>query len=654
MKPPSRQIVKIVKEICKENNISLKLYSYDWIMQLEINKKNIFIYGYQFQNNNATAQLICGDKSALSEILVENGVNAVTHHFFMSPTDIGYAWTDGNWEKMMQLLHDYGTIVCKDNTGTGGSSVYKVANQSELENAVSSIFSSSRALSISPFYEVEEEYRIILLGDNIELIYQKEIPYVIGDGIHTFIDLCYNKYEMSEVSIETAIQHKEIVPKDAIVKLNWKHNLGMGAIAKIVTDVSLRHDLSKLALTVTHVTNISFASIDIIKTGNEYKILEINSGIMMENFAKANRENYWIAKSIYHKAINILISDNYKRIGINHNPIGLSLAKVNRKSISLSLLNKAAKKRNEQIIMDEEYMNYCIYSFRNGNKFVVKESSMNINPSGSAELARNKAATSYFLDRLGFQVPRTSFIIFEKNVNNTIQKVLKEAENYTFPFILKPNDLSQGQFVYKVTDHDELLIFAREIVFQCEQILLQEYCFGRDYRVVVLGNNILSAYERIPLHITGNGIDTVHVLLKNKQEQFITNGRDTIIDFGDPRIHKNLLRYNYQFDTVISKGEIVNLHDITNISVGGTSRDITDSLSQYYHKLCVEVANYLNLKMCGIDIICQNIESEHDTTYRIIEVNSAPGLDNYQFVGDRQKEYVEDLYEKVYDFLLRQ
>jgi hypothetical protein len=34
-------------------------------------------------------------------------------------------------------------------------------------------------------------------------------------------------------------------------------------------------------------------------------VLEINSGIMMENFAKDNGDNYLIAKSIYKKALGI-------------------------------------------------------------------------------------------------------------------------------------------------------------------------------------------------------------------------------------------------------------------------------------------------------------------------------------------------------------
>ena len=299
----SRQIVKIIKEICAENSIPLKLFSYDWIMQLEIGRKNTFIYGYQFQNNNGTSQLICDDKSALSDILIENGINAVKHHFFMSPTNMAYVGAAGNWEKMIKLLNAYGTIVCKDNMGTSGNGVYMAANQYELENAVFTIFRTSRALSVCKYYEIENEYRVIVLNGKAELIYSKEIPFVTGDGKRKFEDLCFEKY--GAMITETSVRPDEVISKDAMVKLNWKHNLDKGASAIIVTDESIKNNLSKLALAAADVVNIKFASVDIIKTEGEYKVLEINSGIMMENFAKASEKNYLISKEIYTKALGL-------------------------------------------------------------------------------------------------------------------------------------------------------------------------------------------------------------------------------------------------------------------------------------------------------------------------------------------------------------
>jgi len=54
--------------------------------------------------------------------------------------------------------------------------------------------------------------------------------------------------------------------------------------------------------------NIKFASIDIIRTEGKYKILEVNSGVMMEYFAASSSENYETAKKIYREAILLMFS----------------------------------------------------------------------------------------------------------------------------------------------------------------------------------------------------------------------------------------------------------------------------------------------------------------------------------------------------------
>ena len=50
--------------------------------------------------------------------------------------------------------------------------------------------------------------------------------------------------------------------------------------------------------------NLKFASIDVVKDKKGgYKVLEINSGVMMETFSKLNERNYNLAKHIYRTAI---------------------------------------------------------------------------------------------------------------------------------------------------------------------------------------------------------------------------------------------------------------------------------------------------------------------------------------------------------------
>ena len=87
----------------------------------------------------------------------------------------------------------------------------------------------------------------------------------------------------------------------------------------MVKDPNLMTKLAKFALQTADVLNLNFASVDIIKDKNDgYKILEINSGIMMETYSKLSEEHYNIAKHIYRSAIcdyfNVPIKDNMETI----------------------------------------------------------------------------------------------------------------------------------------------------------------------------------------------------------------------------------------------------------------------------------------------------------------------------------------------------
>lgn len=57
---------------------------------------------------------------------------------------------------------------------------------------------------------------------------------------------------------------------------------------------------------------IEVVIIDIIKTfDDEYKIIEVNSGVMMENLINLKYNGREIAKEIYRKVINFIFNVNY-------------------------------------------------------------------------------------------------------------------------------------------------------------------------------------------------------------------------------------------------------------------------------------------------------------------------------------------------------
>lgn len=311
MNNTQRPIVKIIQEICEEQGIHCERFSYDWIFRLTKQGHVAHIYGYQFGNNSAATQLICTDKAATSDLLAAQNIPVVKHHFFISPADMDYIGVQGNWQRLLELLAEHKKIVCKPNGGTGGIDVFMVSNQRELEQAVTRIFQHSKTMAVSPWVQIEAEYRVILLNQQVQLVFAKHIPLLVGDG-HSSVRQLILAYEgdhpeqqpiedLSPEFLDRVLVAGEKHP------LHWKHNLGQGALPVVVNDPDLVTKLSGLAVRAADSVNARFASVDIVQVEGNFMVLEINSGIMMDYFAKQNAVNYNKAKEIYSAAIRSLM-----------------------------------------------------------------------------------------------------------------------------------------------------------------------------------------------------------------------------------------------------------------------------------------------------------------------------------------------------------
>jgi D-alanine-D-alanine ligase-like ATP-grasp enzyme len=180
---------------------------------------------------------------------------------------------------------------------------------------------------------------------------------------------------------------------------------------------------------------------------------------------------------------------------------------------------------------------------------------------------------------------------------------------------------------------------------------VQQACTGTDYRIIVLDNEILCAYRREPLGVIGDGQSSIRELLDNAQEAFEKEGRDTIIPLEDERILATLKRYKLQLSSILPAGRAVTLLDVANLSLGGMTKDITDTINPECASICIQAARDMDLRFCGVDLITEDATLPL-TNYAILEINSAPGLDNYLFSGVQQQDYVDGLYLKVLNAIM--
>ena len=298
--------------------------------------------------------------------------------------------------------------------------------------------------------------------------------------------------------------------------------------------------------------------------------------------------------------------------------------------------------------------------FPGGKRHLFRNTNFNINAAGSTEIAKDKGYTNYFLGKHGIKVPRNR-AFFSTELNSKLacdkRRYVDDAAHYAsslgFPVYVKPNNLSEGEGVTKVFGPDEIASVAESIFRKTDVMLVEEACPGRDYRVVVLADRIISAYERIPLSVIGDGQHTIQELLEMARDELQDQGRpNTEIDPSDPRIDRILDRMGFRRTSVPPRALRLAVLDNANLSTGGTSVDVTESIHPSFASIATSASKVLGLRLAGVDILCDDLEADAGRqVWNVIEVNASPGLDNYAALGDTQAQRVRALYRSILEYL---
>lgn len=320
------------------------------------------------------------------------------------------------------------------------------------------------------------------------------------------------------------------------------------------------------------------------------------------------------------------------------------------------MLQKLAPSIGASVLLEQEWGLVGQITFKSGRRSYFKYNTLDLNSVGSSEIAKDKDYSYYFMERMGYPVVPGSKAFYSKqwaedigSKSRGVEFAYRHAAEIGFPVFVKPNSGSQGSGVALVHNKRELFSAIRA-VFKSDRIaLVQQPVHGRDYRLVVLDEKIISAYERIPLHVIGDGRSTIFALLKWKQKEFVASRRDTMIKIGDPRISLKLARQGMSLRSVPGDGLRVYLLDNANLSSGGDSVDVTASLNRNFSDLAVRLTKDMGLRLCGVDIMVDGdiAREPQNGKYWILEINAAPGLDHYARSGAVQEKIVEGLYLEV-------
>lgn len=242
----------------------------------------------------------------------------------------------------------------------------------------------------------------------------------------------------------------------------------------------------------------------------------------------------------------------------------------------------------------------------------------------SEAIAQDKEMTKTLLAAAGVPVPDGRSV-------STADDAWAAAQEIGAPVVIKPRDGNQGKGVaVNMKTEEEIRIAFAEAFEICEDVVIERFLAGQDYRLLVVGKQLVAAARRTPPEVIGDGENTIAQLVAIvNQDPLRGDGHATPLtkirldSIGIATLEKQ----GYTVDSIPAKGTPVLLRNNANLSTGGTATDVTDDVHPEMAARAVEAAQMIGLDICGVDIVCESVlKTMEEQGGGVVEVNAAPGL----------------------------
>ncbi|WP_027014127.1 cyanophycin synthetase [Comamonas composti] len=239
-------------------------------------------------------------------------------------------------------------------------------------------------------------------------------------------------------------------------------------------------------------------------------------------------------------------------------------------------------------------------------------------------IAQDKDLTKRLLHAAGVPVPMGRPV-------SDIEDAWAVAQEVGLPVVVKPQDGNQGKGVtVNISTRkqlDDAYATAREYG---DEVMVERFLPGHDFRLLVVGNQLVAAARREPPQVLGDGTHTVRELVDIvNQDPRRGSGHGTAltkIRLDDIALAR-LAGEGLTPESVPVQGQRVVLRNNANLSTGGSATDVTDDVHPDIAARAVEAAQTIGLHICGVDVICETmLRPLEEQNGGIVEVNAAPGL----------------------------
>ncbi|MDA7634136.1 hypothetical protein N8687_00270 [bacterium] len=243
-------------------------------------------------------------------------------------------------------------------------------------------------------------------------------------------------------------------------------------------------------------------------------------------------------------------------------------------------------------------------------------------------ICQNKHKANAYLSMLGVPVPKQYIVSNASDATLAAKSLGKQVA-------IKPLNQDQGRGVSAGISKENDVRKAFSLANQYgKNVIVEEFCFGVDYRVTMMQQDPIKVMQREPLHVFGDGRLTITELLEKKRinnvhRWSLNNKRNPF--YIDEEIEFCLSNQGLDTNSTPVKNKRINLRLSANISKGGEQTLINiDRIHPDNLCLFKQIAIITDLYFSGIDIIMEDIEKSWlQVCCNVIEINSTPQIGKY-------------------------
>lgn len=272
--------------------------------------------------------------------------------------------------------------------------------------------------------------------------------------------------------------------------------------------------------------------------------------------------------------------------------------------------------RIEEFVPEREFF-YIIIS---GKRILLeRDISITREPFVSGRLTQCKEVTYKLLRANGLPSPAMG-CFYRKSYDR--KQAITKLNRLKYPITLKKalGSNSRGIFL-GIKNVKEAIKILEEKLPRLRSMVAQKMVFGKEYRVLVLGQKVIGALEMIHPYVVGDGVSSIKKMIKVKQQ---TTKKKTKFD---KRLKQILKSQNVSLRTVLPKNKIIYIKRNSCLAEGGETKDVTSLVHKDVKNICVAASKAVGKYLLGIDIICTDISKKPTKrSFNILEVNGKPDL----------------------------